>query len=221
MRLLLVEDDALLGDGIAEGLTDAGFVVDWLKDGESARLALMTEHSFDGVVLDIGLPRMDGLQLLAWIRRERGHLPVLLLTARDSIEDRIKGLDAGADDYLIKPFALGELCARVRALVRRGKGKHDGELCWQDLVLDPAHQSVRQADQMLNLTAMEYRLLHLLMANHPHYLSRPQLEEKLYGWQQDIESNTLDVHLSHLRKKLHNVVIRNARNLGWRLEEKE
>jgi two-component system, OmpR family, response regulator QseB len=103
-------------------------------------------------------------------------------------------------------------------LVRRGLGKHDGELCWQDLVLDPVHQSVQQAGQTLNLTAMEYRLLHLLMANHPHYLSRPKFEEKLYGWQQDIESNTLDVHLSHLRKKLRNVVIRNSRNLGWRLE---
>lgn len=218
MRLLLVEDDPLLGDGIKEGLIDAGFVVDWLTDGESARLALITEQSFDVVVLDIGLPRMDGLQLLAWIRREVSGLPVLLLTARDSIDDRIKGLDAGADDYLVKPFVLGELAARIRALIRRAHGKTEQLLTWRDVTLNPANQSVTRQGQPLELTAMEYRLLYLLLTQYPHALSRNQLEEKLYGWQRETESNTLDVHLSHLRKKLGGDAIRNVRNLGWRLE---
>lgn len=218
MRLLLVEDDPLLGDGIKEGLTDAGFIVDWLTDGESARLALITERTFDAVVLDIGLPRLDGLQLLTWLRRETTGLPVLLLTARDSIDDRIKGLDAGADDYLIKPFALGELAARIRALIRRTHGKSESLLTWRNVTLNPANQSTTLQGHPLELTAMEYRLLHLLLTHYPHTLSRAQLEEKLYGWDQNAESNTLDVHLSHLRKKLGGDAIRNIRNLGWRLE---
>jgi len=219
MRLLLVEDDQLLGDGIKEGLTDAGFVVDWLTDGESARSALLTEKTFDAVVLDIGLPRLDGLQLLAWMRREIKTLPVLLLTARDSIEDRIKGLDAGADDYLVKPFALGELAARIRALIRRAHGRTDRLLNWRDVALNPANQSVTRGGQPLELTAMEYRLLHLLLTNYPHTLSRSQLEEKLYGWDDETESNTLDVHLSRLRRKLGGDAIRNMRNLGWRMAD--
>lgn len=221
MRLLLVEDDTLLGDGIKEGLIDGGFVVDWLTDGESARLALLAENSFDAVVLDIGLPRLDGLQLLSWIRRELSNLPVLLLTARDGIDDRIKGLDAGADDYLVKPFALGELAARIRALIRRTHGKSEALLTWRDVVMNPANQSVTQQGQPLELTAMEYRLLHLLMTRFPHTLSRRQLEEKLYGWDGETASNTLDVHLSHLRKKLGADAIRNVRNLGWCLGSPE
>lgn len=221
MRLLLVEDDTLLGDGIKEGLIDGGFVVDWLTDGESARLALLAENSFDAVVLDIGLPRLDGLQLLSWIRRELSNLPVLLLTARDGIDDRIKGLDAGADDYLVKPFALGELAARIRALIRRTHGKSEALLTWRDVVMNPAKQSVTQQGQPLELTAMEYRLLHLLMTRFPHTLSRRQLEEKLYGWDGETASNTLDVHLSHLRKKLGADAIRNVRNLGWCLGSPE
>lgn len=221
MRLLLVEDDPLLGDGIKEGLIDAGFVTDWLSDGESARSALLAETSFDAVVLDIGLPRLDGLQLLAWMRGERRRgiaaLPVLLLTARDGIDDRIKGLDAGADDYLVKPFALGELAARIRALIRRANGKNEALLTWRDIALDPGRQSVSRQGQALELTAMEYRLLLLLLTYYPHTLSRAQLEEKLYGWDDGSESNTLDVHLSRLRKKLGGDAIRNVRNLGWRL----
>ncbi|MBM5574182.1 response regulator transcription factor [Deefgea sp. CFH1-16] len=218
MRILLVEDDLLLGEGIQDGLIDAGFVVDWFKDGEAGRTALQTEHSFDLVVLDIAMPRLDGLSLLAWIRRNLGDLPVLLLTARDSIEDRITGLDAGADDYLVKPFALGELIARLHALLRRAHGRSENSLTWHSIVLDPAHKTASKDGIPLDLTAMEFKLLHLLMANYPHYLSRSQFDEKLYGWQGDIESNTLDVHLSHLRKKLGSEVIRNVRNLGWRLE---
>ncbi|MEO8409592.1 MAG: response regulator [Propionivibrio sp.] len=218
MRLLLVEDDLLLGDGIKEGLFDAGFVVDWLTDGESARSALMTETTFDAVLLDIGLPRLDGLQLLAWIRRAAKNVPVLLLTARDSIDDRIKGLDSGADDYLVKPFALGELAARVRALIRRAHGKSDQLLTWRDIAMDPANHLVTRRGVALELTAMEHRLLYLLLTHYPHTLSRRQLEEKLYGWNCENESNTLDVHLSNLRRKLGRDAIRNVRNLGWRLE---
>lgn len=223
MRLLLVEDDRLLGDGIKEGLIDAGYTVDWLSDGESARSALLTQQTFDAVVLDIGLPRLDGLRLLAWMRSAQGGdaagLPVLLLTARDSIEDRIKGLDCGADDYLVKPFALGELTARLRALIRRTHGKPESLLTWRDVALDPAGQTATRRGMPLDLTAMEFRLLHLLLANYPRTLSRAQLEEKLYGWGDGTESNTLDVHLSHLRKKIGGDAIRNVRNLGWRLED--
>jgi len=222
MRLLLVEDDLLLGDGIKEGLIDAGFVVDWLTDGESARSALMTEATFDVVVLDIGLPRLDGLALLAWCRSTASNaraLPVLLLTARDGIDDRIKGLDAGADDYLVKPFALGELVARIRALVRRAHGKTERLLSWRDVSMNPANQSVTRQGLPLELTAMEYRLLYLLLTHYPHTLSRNQLEEKLYGWDGENESNALDVHFSNLRRKLGRDAIRNVRNLGWRLEE--
>ncbi|WP_027469707.1 response regulator [Deefgea rivuli] len=218
MRILLVEDDQLLGEGIQDGLIDAGFVVDWLQDGEAGRSALQTEQSFDLVVLDIAMPRLSGLDLLAWIRRHLGDLPVLLLTARDSIEDRIKGLDAGADDYLIKPFALGELVARIHALLRRAQGRSENNLIWQHIRLNPIHKTASKNGEALDLTAMEFKLLHLLMATSPHYLSRSQFDEKLYGWQGEVESNTLDVHLSHLRKKLGNDVIRNVRNLGWRLE---
>lgn len=218
MRILLVEDDQLLGEGIQDGLIDAGFVVDWLKDGEAGRSALQTEQSFDLIVLDIAMPRLNGLELLAWIRRVLGDMPVLLLTARDSIEDRIKGLDAGADDYLVKPFALGELVARLHALLRRAQGRSENNLTWQHIQLDPIHKTASHNGIALDLTAMEFKLLHLLMANYPHYLSRSQFDEKLYGWQGENESNTLDVHLSHLRKKLGSEVIRNVRNLGWRLE---
>ena len=223
MRLLLVEDDPLLGDGIKEGLIDAGFVVDWLSDGESARTALLAENSFDAVLLDIGLPRLDGLSLLDWMRGATGRalsrLPVLLLTARDGVEDRIKGLDAGADDYLVKPFALGELAARVRALIRRAHGRGAGLLRWRDVCMDPARQEVTRLGRPLELTAMEYRLLQLLLTHYPHTLSRAQFEEKLYGWGDESESNTLDVLLSRVRKKLGGDAIRNVRNLGWRLED--
>ncbi len=217
MRILLVEDDELLGEGVRDGLGDAGFTVDWLSDGEAARAALATDAAFDAVVLDIGLPKLDGLALLAWLRRTRSDLPVLLLTARDAVEDRIRGLDAGADDYLVKPFALGELVARLRALLRRAQGRAENLLCWRGLALDPAGHSATLDGAPLELTAMEFRVLHLLLASHPHFLSRTQLEDKLYGWDGEAESNTLDVYLSRLRRKLGADSIENSRGLGWRL----
>jgi two-component system, OmpR family, response regulator QseB len=221
MRLLLVEDDLLLGEGVQDGLVDAGFAVDWLQDGEAARSALSTRDEFDALVLDIALPRLNGLQLLAWLRSQSEarlqSLPVLLLTARDGIDDRIIGLNAGADDYLVKPFALGELLARLHALLRRAKGRSANELIWRELRLDPASQLATLKGEPLLLTAMEFRLLHLLLANSPHYLSRNQLDDKIYGWGGEVESNTLDVHLSHLRKKLGSDAIQNMRGLGWRM----
>lgn len=217
MRLLLVEDDALLGEGLLDGLTEAGFLVDWLRDGQSAITALQTQHSFDLMVLDIGLPVLDGLAVLRWLRGQKITLPVLLLTARDAIDDRVAGLNAGADDYLIKPFALTELVARLRVLLRRQQGEPSHQLRWRDFELDVVHQSVTQQGKNLALSAIEFRLLHILLANRPNHLSRTQLEEKLYGWQVEIESNALDVHLSHLRKKLGSDSIINTRNLGWRI----
>jgi two-component system, OmpR family, response regulator QseB len=217
MRLLLVEDDALLGEGLLDGLTEAGFLVDWLRDGQSAITALQTQHSFDLMVLDIGLPVLDGLAVLRWLRGQKITLPVLLLTARDAIDDRVAGLNAGADDYLIKPFALTELVARLRVLLRRQQGEPSHQLHWRDFELDVVHQSVTQQGKNLVLSAIEFRLLHILLANRPNHLSRTQLEEKLYGWQVEIESNALDVHLSHLRKKLGVDSIVNTRNLGWRI----
>lgn len=217
MRLLLVEDDALLGEGLLDGLTEAGFLVDWLRDGQSAITALQTQHSFDLMVLDIGLPVLDGLAVLRWLRGQKITLPVLLLTARDAIDDRVAGLNAGADDYLIKPFALTELVARLRVLLRRQQGEPSHQLRWRDFELDVVHQSAAQQGKNLALSAIEFRLLHILLANRPNHLSRTQLEEKLYGWQVEIESNALDVHLSHLRKKLGSDSIINTRNLGWRI----
>lgn len=221
MRVLLVEDDILLGEGVQDGLSDAGFAVDWLQDGEAARTALCSSEQFDLLVLDIALPRLTGLQLLTWLRGPHcpryQQVPVLLLTARDGIEDRITGLNAGADDYLVKPFALGELTARIHALLRRAQGRSGNELLWRALSLDPARQTATLHGEPLVLTAMEFRLLHVLLANAPNYLSRSQLDDKLYGWGGEVESNTLDVHLSHLRKKLGRDAIQNMRGLGWRM----
>jgi DNA-binding response OmpR family regulator len=217
MRLLLAEDDRLLGEGLIDGLSEAGFLVDWVQDGQSALAALQTQQSFDLMVLDIGLPGVDGLQVLRWARSRDLTLPVLLLTARDAIEDRVCGLDAGADDYLIKPFALTELVARLQALLRRQRRGSSHILRWRAFEIDITRQCLTQAGEPLVLSAIEFRLLHILMANRDQYLSRRQLEEKLYGWQVDIESNALDVHLSHLRKKLGSDAIVNIRNLGWRM----
>ncbi|AOY00991.1 response regulator transcription factor [Jeongeupia sp. USM3] len=217
MRILLVEDDPLLGDGVQEGLRDAGWTVDWIADGEAARTALQADTAFNALVLDLGLPRLPGIELLRWLRGAGIALPVLVLTARDGVDDRIAGLNAGADDYLIKPFALGELDARLHALVRRANGRAEAEMSWRDLRFDAASLTARRGDDVVSLTSMEARLLHLLLSARPRYLSREQIEVRLYGWLESGESNSLDVHLSHLRKKLGAGSIENARGLGWRL----
>lgn len=216
MRILVVEDDNLLGDGIQAGLRQAGFVVDWVRDGVAARAALEAE-SFAAVVLDLGLPRLSGLELLRRLRAARNPIPVLILTARDTVADRIQGLDTGADDYLVKPFDLGELSARLRALLRRAAGSPEPLLRVGAIELDPAGHSVRLDGRTVELSAREFSLLHELMANAGRVLSRRQLEERLYAWGEEVESNAVEVHVHHLRRKLAPELIRTVRGVGYLL----
>ncbi len=218
MRILLVEDDQLLGDGVKNGLKQYGYTVDWLKDGEAARLALSSE-TFDLILLDIGLPKMSGLHLLQSIRREGINTPVLILTARESVEDRVKGLDSGADDYLKKPFDLGEVCARIRALVRRSSGRTETVIAYRNILLDPASHSVKVDGQELILPRREFALLQKLLENVGQVLSREQIAQSLYGWEEEVDSNALEVHIHNLRKKLNAVYIRTIRGVGYMLEK--
>lgn len=218
MRILLVEDDQLLGDGVKNGLKQYGYTVDWLKDGEAARLALSSE-TFDLILLDIGLPKMSGLHLLQSIRREGINTPVLILTARESVEDRVKGLDSGADDYLKKPFDLGEVCARIRALVRRSSGRTESVIAYRNILLDPAAHSVKLEGQELVLPRREFALLQKLLENIGQVLSREQIAQSLYGWEEEVDSNALEVHIHNLRKKLNASYIRTIRGVGYMLEK--
>lgn len=214
MRILLVEDDALLGDGLKAGLSQSGFAVDWLRDGEAAVAALTTER-FAAVVLDLGLPRRDGLSVLQWLRGRGDPTPVLVLTARDQLEDKVRGLDLGADDYVLKPFDLDEVAARLRALMRRAHGKSAPLLKLGDIELDPAARSVTQRGQPVDLTGREFDLLHVLLQSSGHVLTRRMLEEQLYTWDEGVGSNALEVHVHHLRRKLGNDVIRTVRGVGY------
>ncbi|MBK9594555.1 MAG: response regulator transcription factor [Rhodocyclales bacterium] len=214
MKILLVEDDRLLGDGIRAGLQQAGFAVDWAQDGRAAELALSGE-AYDAVVLDLGLPRLSGMEVLARARAARNPVPVLILTARDTVPDRIAGLDAGADDYLVKPFDLGELQARLRALIRRGQRQAEPLLAHGALRLDPAGRSVSWEGKPVELSAREYAVLHALLLNAGRVLSKTQLEEKLYGWGEEIESNAVEVFVHHLRRKLAPELIRTVRGVGY------
>jgi two-component system response regulator QseB len=218
MRILLVEDDQLLGDGVKNGLKQYGYTVDWLKDGEAARLALSSE-TFDLILLDIGLPKMSGLHLLQSIRREGINTPVLILTARESVEDRVKGLDSGADDYLKKPFDLGEVCARIRALVRRSSGRTESVIAYRNILLDPAAHSVKLEGEELVLPRREFALLQKLLENIGQVLSREQIAQSLYGWEEEVDSNALEVHIHNLRKKLNATYIRTIRGVGYMLEK--
>ncbi len=214
MRLLLAEDDRMIGAGVQQGLKQDGFAVDWVRDGLAADVALRTPVH-DLVLLDLGLPQKAGLEVLAAMRRRGDTRPVLVLTARDAVADRVAGLDAGADDYLVKPFELTELAARVRALLRRREGRAEPVVTVGALELNPATREVRLAGQAVALSAREYALLAALVARPGAILSRAQLEEKVYGWNQEIESNAVDVHLSALRRKLGADTIRNVRGVGW------
>ena len=214
MKILLFEDDRLLGDGIRAGLQQAGFAVDWAQDGRAAELALSGE-AYDAVVLDLGLPRLSGMEVLARTRAVRNPVPVLILTARDTVPDRIAGLDAGADDYLVKPFDLGELQARLRALIRRGQRQAEPLLAHGALRLDPAGRSVSWEGKPVELSAREYAVLHALLLNAGRVLSKTQLEEKLYGWGEEIESNAVEVFVHHLRRKLAPELIRTVRGVGY------
>ncbi len=214
MRILLVEDDSLLGDAIQAGLKQSGHAVDWIRDGVAADQALATE-TYEAVVLDLGLPRMSGLEVLRRLRERKDSLPTLILTARDTVEDRIRGLDTGADDYLVKPFDMGELAARLRALVRRASGITTPHLRVGDVELDPAAHQVTYQGKPVELSAREFTVLHALMLNAGKVLSRPQLEEKLYAWGEEIESNAVEVHIHHLRRKLPANLIETIRGVGY------
>ncbi len=218
MRILVVEDDNLLADGITRALTREGDAADWLTNAEDAWHSLQIEH-FDCLILDLGLPGMDGLSLLRQLRKAGSTLPVLILTARDAIEDRIAGLDAGADDYLLKPFDLAELRARLRAVTRRYKGYSDTLLQLGDIEIDTQAQSVRYQGETVILSRREYGILLALAENAGKVLSRSRLEESLYGWSNEVESNSVEVHIHHLRKKLSSSVIRTVRGVGYMMDK--
>ena len=219
MRLLLIEDDEALGEGIHQALAREGYTVDWLKDGSSALHALLSE-TFDVVVLDLGLPRMGGLEVLRRLRDSGATVPVLILTARDATEDRIAGLDAGADDYLIKPFDLAELKARLRALLRRSAGRARVLIEHAGICLDPSTQQVSYHHQPVSLTPKEYQLLHELLSPPGRVMTRDQLIQLLYGWNEEAESNTLEGHIHHLRKKFSSELIRTVRGVGYLVEDR-
>lgn len=219
MRVLLVEDDALLGDGIQAGLKLADYAVDWVRDGEAARLALQ-HHEYNACVLDLGLPKKDGLAVLKDLRGRGNATPVLVLTARDTHADKIAGLDAGADDYLTKPFDLGELQARLRALIRRASGAASPVLEHGEVRLEPAAKRVTRDGETIALSAREYALLHDLMTHRNQLRTRAQLEDSLYAWGAEVESNTVEVYIHHLRKKLGSDFIRTVRGFGYQLGEK-
>ena len=214
MRLLLVEDDAMIGESIRKGMQQDGFALDWVQDGRAAELALEA-NPYDTLLLDLGLPRKDGLEVLASLRRRGNPIPVLILTARDSVADRVRGLDAGADDYLVKPFDLDELAARVRALLRRKSGRADPIVRVGNLIVNPAIHEVSLDGKSIALSAREFGLLHALVERPGAVLSRAQLEEKLYGWGQEVESNTVEVYIHSLRRKLGADLIRNVRGVGY------
>ena len=216
MRILLVEDDPLLGDGLRAGLRQLGFQVDWVRDGMAAERELRSDV-YAAAVLDLGLPRKDGMEVLAGLRAAGLALPVLVLTARDAVTDRVRGLDAGADDYVVKPVDLHELAARLRALVRRAHGQPRECLTAQDVVLDPAARTVQRAGEPVVLSAREFDLLHVLMLNTGRVLSREQLEQHLYSWGREVESNAVEVHIHHLRRKLGAPLIQTVRGVGYSL----
>ena len=214
MRVLLVEDDALLGAAVQAGLEQSDYTVDWLRDGAQAASALRTAEP-DLLILDIGLPGRNGLGILAELRARGSNLPVLLLTARDTVSDRIAGLDSGADDYLVKPFDLGELTARLRAIARRRGGRAEAVIRHGDLVLDPASRAVTRAGESVSLSAKATMILEALLERPGIPVSRERLELTLYGWNEGVDSNTIEVHVHHLRKKLGKDLIRTVRGLGY------
>lgn len=216
MRVLLVEDDELLGDGILSGLKHYGHTVDWVKDGKSAYDALsQKQETFDVVVLDLGLPKMSGLDVLKRIREKNIPVPVLILTAKDTVESRVQGLDAGADDYLLKPFDLDELCARMRALQRRSKSRVQPLLQYGDISIDPAAHLVTLKGESVELSRREFTLLQKLLENTGRVISRDQLNQTLYGWGENIDSNALEVHIHNLRKRFGMKLIRTIRGVGY------
>ena len=219
MRILLIEDDESLGEGIRTALRRAAFSVDWLRDGASA-LAAIKDGGIDLVVLDLGLPHMDGMEVIRQARQAGVALPILVLSARERASDRTLGLDAGADDYVAKPFDTHELLARVRALLRRTNGRTTPMLRVGALELDPARLAVVWRGKPLDLPRREFALLRLLMEHRGRPISRESAQQRLYGWDEDVASNALDVHIHALRKKLDPALIRTLRGIGYALDEK-
>ena len=218
MRILLIEDDAMIGKAVQLGLCQAGFAVDWVTDGRAAELSL-ANGVYDLAVLDLGLPKKDGMAILGTLRGLGNSIPVLIASARDTVQDRIAGLEAGADDYVLKPFDLDELVARVRALLRRHAGSGSPLLKVGSLVLDPARKSCTLSGEPVELSAKEFAVLEALMQRPGAVLSREKLEESVYGWGEEVTSNAIEVHLHHLRKKLGAETIRNVRGVGYRVSE--
>lgn len=221
MRVLLVEDDEFLGDGIRTGLKHYGHAIDWVKDGRAAHDVISSTHEiFDIIVLDLGLPKLSGLEVLKMIREKNLATPVVILTARDTVDDRVKGLDAGADDYLTKPFDLDELCARMRALQRRSKARAKPIITYADITLDPASHIVQVKNKEVPVSRREFALLQKLLENAGRVISREQLNQTLYGWGENIDSNALEVHIHNLRKRFSTKLIRTIRGVGYMVEKK-
>tara|TARA_R110001583_G_scaffold136507_2_gene288356 strand:+ start:2509 stop:3189 length:681 start_codon:yes stop_codon:yes gene_type:complete len=218
MRLLVVEDDPMLGESLVTTLRNMSYVVDWVKDGQHALNALIKED-FDLAIMDIGLPIIDGIQIIKELRARGSELPILILTARDSLHDRVTGLDAGADDYLLKPFELDELTARVRALLRRRQVRSESALVFDLVRLEPNSHQVFYKGEEVSLSRREYTLLEIFMTRPKQVFTRQQLEQAIYGWSEDVGSNALEVHVHHLRKKFYPELIRTIRGIGYTLIE--
>jgi two-component system, OmpR family, response regulator len=216
MRVLVAEDDPMIGRAVLTGLRASGYATDWVCDGVEAGLAL-SGGGYDAALLDLGLPRRDGLEILKALRREQKDLPVLIITARDALQDRIAGLDSGADDYLVKPFSLDELLARMRAVIRRRAGRASPEIRYGALLVDPVRRMVSFRDRPVELSAREFALLEALLQEPGAVVSRSRLEEAVYGWGEEVESNSVEVHLHNLRRKLAPELIRNLRGVGYRV----
>jgi len=216
MRVLVVEDDPMIGRAVVNGMQDAGYAVDWVRDGAAAELAL-GHGAYDLALLDLGLPGKDGLEVLKSVRRARSDVPVLIITARDAVADRVAGLDVGADDYLVKPFDLDELLARARAVIRRRAGRGNPEIVHGALSLDPVRRRVSFRGAPVELSAREFAILEALLQEPGAVVSRDRLEDAVYGWGAEVGSNTVEVHLHHLRRKLEPGLIRNVRGVGYRI----
>ena len=218
MRLLVVEDDEMLGKSLVQGLELEGYAVDWVKDGVKAE-SYLDSQVYEVIILDLGLPGQSGLDLLRKRRHKHDAASVLILTARDTSHDKVVGLDTGADDYMVKPFDLDELCARIRALSRRQAGRSEPKIVHGDVELDPASHQVTLAGEPVTLSQREYAVLHMLMSNQGRVMSRRHLEEALYSWDQDVESNAVEVHIHHIRKKLGSKFIRTMRGVGYIIDK--
>lgn len=218
MRVLLAEDDAMLGDGLRAGLRQLGFQVDWVRDGLAAEREL-SGGEYSAAVLDLGLPHKDGLEVLVSLRARGVGTPVLVLTARDTVAHRIRGLDLGADDYVIKPVDLHELAARLRSLIRRAHGQPRDALCCGTVRLDPAARQVSLSGQAIALSTREFDLLHVLLLNMGRVLTREQLEQKLYSWGYEVDSNAVEVHIHHLRRKLYPELVQTVRGVGYTVQK--